>query len=694
MLFEMATGKRPFQGDNALAIISAIIKDPTPSVTSMPEIIPGLGTILERCLAKDAADRYPSAAELHADLETLHAAMTADPAISGATLRPTGPMSVEVDTPRRVPWLVAAVALLAVVAIAGWSFLGSDSTSAPEGVRSGAARTLQPSVAILPLSVAGGRDDDLAFADGIHDDMILQASKIAALKVISRTSVMTFRGSSLDLGQIADQLGVTSIVEASMRRAADRVRVNVKLIDAATEETLWGETFDRELTARNIFDIQSEIVEEIAGALEATLTSGEREALDQRSTDNLEAYEDYILGSSLARASPTGANIRAQIAAFESAVRRDAAMAPAWARLSRAHLQLYHRGNERTAARLAQASDALERAETLEPGSPETALARGYYHYWGLRDHPRALEAFEAAERGLPSDASVIAAKSFVLRRSGAWDASIDALLKAISLDPRNTYLAENLVNSYVFLRRYRDAEQAAATYRALPDSDPHLFSRATMRSVTVGDPFPALAEARQTDDPDVFEISDRIRQAREYDFGLQLLEGHAGSPEGTTQHSWESVDLLRGEWLALSGQPQAAAASLLAARQRLEQLLESRPDDYRLHQALSLALAYLGESAAAQATARYGSELYPYSVDAMSGGYPVLRLAVVQALVGNTDGALASLEEYLERPGYFGASAIAQDPRFDSLRQDSRFRELLLEHGWSGTVHERPADW
>ncbi|HXI02110.1 MAG TPA: hypothetical protein VNI57_02930, partial [Candidatus Saccharimonadales bacterium] len=519
-----------------------------------------------------------------------------------------------------------------------------------------------------------------AFADGIHDDLITQASRIHALKTISRTSVMRYRNSDRPLAEIAAELGVSTIMEGSIRRAGRRVRVNVQLIDASDGHVLWGSTYDRELTAQNIFAIQSEIVQQVASALETTLTRSERMAIAEAPTGNLQAYTQYQLGMSLDRESPIESNLRAKVAAFEAATQLDPGMAQAWARLAIAHVQLYWRGYDRSERRLEQSREALERAAAIRPDLAEVAMARGFFHYWGFRDYPAALEDFGKAERGLPNDASLIAAKSFIQRRLGRWEESLETLRRALALDPLNMYLMQNLANTYEVLRRWDEVSGVIARAEQLLPEDPwSAAARASLALIARGDPAPALAlyAPGTTMDPD---FSTAFRLARDYEGGLAFADTLPGGPL-LNQTRWTSADLLRGEFLWLAGRSADSRAPLKRVHDELAVLLRNDPDDPRLHGAMGLTLALLGEAPEAAAEAEKTVQLVPPDRDAMEAGIWVYGLAVVQAIGGRHADAVASLDRALGMPGYVSTAFIEADPFFDSLQDDPAFRELLARY-------------
>ena len=314
------------------------------------------------------------------------------------------------------------------------------------------------SIAVMPFE---NRSEDKAnayFADGIQDEILTLLSKIADLKVISRTSTQQYQSRPRNLREIAKQLGVATILEGSVQKVADQVRVNVQLVNAQTDSHLWAETYDRKLT--DIFSVESEIAKGIAESLQAKLTGREEQALAVKPTNNLEAYDAYLRGLAFdTRSNYSIDALRKAISFFERAVQLDPNFALAWARLSRGHAALYFvPGGDITAARRDAAKKALENAQKLQPNSPETQLALGYYQYHVLRDYGLAKTTFGRVSKMLPGSSEVPAALAFVARREGHWDESVAYWEQALALDPRNVQLLNEAAVTYAKLRQFPTA--------------------------------------------------------------------------------------------------------------------------------------------------------------------------------------------------------------------------------------------
>jgi TolB-like protein len=320
----------------------------------------------------------------------------------------SGEITQIIGQPAAKRWPSGLLALAGVIMLTVGGVLALRSGASGTGTGPGAASPAvdRLTIAALPFSNMSGDDTSAVFTAGIHDDILTQLSKIAALHVTSRTSVHEYRDTDKSVKEIAAELGVANVLEGGVRRSGNRVRINVQLIDATTDVHLWAETFDRELTAENVFEIQGEIARAVATALEAELTAEEEAGLGDAPTRSLEALDAYHRGQVLL-AGVNEQQIRAAVQFFERAVELDPGFGLAWAGLTRAHSWLLRNGLETDPG---AAFQNLERAREVAPDAPETHLAAGYYHYYALGDYEQALAEFEAAEAGMPNSSGVLAA--------------------------------------------------------------------------------------------------------------------------------------------------------------------------------------------------------------------------------------------------------------------------------------------
>src|SRR5213592_2432119 len=447
-IYELLTSKPPFYSGN---VDRQICERVAPSMTERrkefniePASIPQIWEkVVADCLAKDPSRRPQSTVDVAQRLQLP----------SGrATTR-----TIPGKSPNRKALLVGGVVAAAVLALTGVYF--GVSNQHPKTV-SHAPTILEKSIAVLPFENRSEEKANAYFADGIQDEIVTRLSKIADLKVISRTSTQHYQTKPRNLAQIAKQLGVANILEGSVQKAADQVRVNVQLINAQTDSHLWADTFDRKLT--DIFGVESEIAKRIAESLQAKLTGREEQALAVKPTNNPEAYDAYLRGLAFeARnvAAPSAYDrdlVEKAIGFYERAVQLDPNFAIAWARLSRVNADVYfNRFDATTTARGDAAKRALETAQKLEPSSAETFLALGYYQYWVQHDYGAAKITFGRVGKMLPSSSEIPMALGLIARREGHWDQSIAYWEQAIALDPRNLELLNGAAETYSMVRQF-----------------------------------------------------------------------------------------------------------------------------------------------------------------------------------------------------------------------------------------------
>ncbi len=559
----------------------------------------------------------------------------------------------------------------------------SDDVAAAGATAPGRPATVDPrSIAVLPFLSMSSDQENAYFASGIHDELLTQLSKVGDLQVISRTSVMSYAKTEKPLRQIGDELGVAVVVEGSVQRIGNRVRVQAQLIDAATDKHLWAERYDRDLT--DVFAIQSDIAQQIAGALQARLTAGERATLAQRPTESTEAYDFYLQARDYhLRPNITQANLETAVRLYEQAIARDPDFALAHAWLSQAHGELRWYGFDRSDPRRDQQRAAAERAVRLQPQLPEARMAMGLYHYWGRRNYERALLELNAAFRSAPSNAWIQWTIGAVLRRQGMFEQALREMEKAQVLDPRNTVIAFNLADTYRLLRRYPQAERTLN--RAL-ELAPDLYAAASIKGAmyvtwrgTV-DTLRAKAHRFPLDQGSAERAAfDRFVAARlDRDYAAALRAADAAPEMIESQTSIYPRTILVGWAHQWRGDAAAARAAFTNAQGTLTTALGERPDDERLHIAQGYALAGLGRRAEAEAAIQRAVALTAPSRDAFAALSQVQQYAAIRAQAGNVDGAIAELNRLLAGPSYLSAHDLRLDPIWDPIRADARFQALL----------------
>src|SRR5437867_190240 len=608
---------------------------------------------------------------------------------SGVSIRP-------VITPRWPKYVLTAVLLVSTVALAiSFSVFCRRGSPAVAHSSSGKAADrglpiAEKSIAVLPFE---NRSEDKAnayFADGIQDEILTRLSKIADLKVISRTSVLQYKsGVARNLREIAQQLGVANVVEGRVQRSGNRVRVNAQLVDARNDAHLWAQTYDRDLS--DVFAIQSEIAKAIADQLQAKLSPAEKNAIEERPTSDLIAFDQYsraktlILTTSL---NPSDKNLLQAIELLNGAVARDPSFHAAFCHLVFAHDQLYSFSGDHTPARLAAAGAALQRAIELRPNAAETHLARGAHLSQAFRDNKGALSELEAARAGLANDPRILELTGSILDRQGRPEEGLRALEQAVALDPRNPYMLSRLAISYECLRRY--PEEKATLQRIL---------EITPDDIAVASSIAFVDLDWRADTAPLHQFIDRLRSERlsgvgdtaDIGFLCALAERDWAAAEQAltalgNNPFWADLVTLRrqfGEGLLAhamhdEGRAQKAFA---AARLEQEQIVQQQKDYGPPVCVLGLIDAALGNKEAALQEGRRAMELLPVEKDSITGQSVRAYFAVIAAWAGEKDLALQQLAA--AAPTY-GAGILTSYgmlklfPFWNPLRGDPRFEKIV----------------
>ena len=476
-----------------------------------------------------------------------------------------------------------------------------------------------------------------------------------------------------------------------MQKAADQVRVNVQLINAQTDSHLWAETYDRKLT--DIFGVESEIAKGIAESLQAKLTGREEQALAVKPTNNPEAYDAYLRGLAFEARSDFDALGKA-ISSYEQAVELDPNFALGWARLSRGHALLYFReAGDITAARRDAAKSALDTAQKLQPDSPETLLALGYYQYWVLRDYQLAKTTFKRVQKMLPGSSDVLKGLGAVSRREGHWDQSVAYWEQALVLDPRNVELLVQAASTYAELRQFQAALKLYDRALDIVPNEPNLMASKAGIYQAEGNLEQAgkfLSQINaQTPSPIALGIKmTQLRLERNYAEVIRLLQARQARPPSAS----ETIKAITQVELALHQRvaSDTAGAKVAAeqARNTLEQLCKNQPDNPDFAVLLSLAYAALGEKNSALKEAERAIMLLPSAKDRMYGPAFEENLALIQTMFGANSQAISTLARLLQTPYYGGfyietpvtPALLRLDPIWDPLRSDPAFQKLCEE--------------
>jgi TolB-like protein/Flp pilus assembly protein TadD len=579
--------------------------------------------------------------------------------------------------------LIIGLLLLAVAAAIGaWLLFHQQ---APHSTSLVLASIPNKSIAVLPLDNLSDEKANAFFADGIQEELLSNLAKIKDLKVISRTSVMQYKsGITRNLKEIAQQLGVTNVVEGSVRRSGDHIRVSVQLIDALTDRHIWVQNYDR--TLADSLALQGELATEIAAGVGATLSPQEKARVEATPTKNTAAYQAYLRGRALmGEIREDDSNLKEAPHSFEQAVTLDPNFALAWAYLSCADSAAYWNGIDSTPARLAAAKNAVDHAVALDPNLAETHLALGYYRYYGPRDFSGALAEFELAEKNLPNNVDVLRAIGLIQRRFAHWDEAIAVLRHVVELDPRNTESASILAITYMTKRRFVDAIAVADHILAVEPSNAAGIFLKTYSLWALGKP--EAADAVLSNPGAVVHLrAHAALNKRHYTEAANLfLQALNQNP----QKADEKNELLLDLGLAQQRAGNVAASRAIyekGVQQLTEQLStvskESGPEA-SLHSLLGIAYAGLGNAAAAVAEGQKGMALQPTSADPFEGPKQVENMAQIYAMLGNADQAIPILKRLLQIPyGMAITPALLRlDPIWDPIRNDPRFQELAAEN-------------
>ena len=548
------------------------------------------------------------------------------------------------------------------------------------------AHKIDKSIAVLPFENRSDEKENAYFADGIQDDILTNLSKISDLKVISRTSVMSYRGKTPNVRDIGKALGVSTILEGSVQRSGNRVRVNVQLIAATTDRHIWANDYDRDLT--DVFAIQTDLAHEIANALQAKLSPAEKAQIERKPTRNPDAYLLFVQAHDLfTRPDRFREDSTKAAELYEKATQLDPDFVLAYAMQSIVESWIYH-GYDPSPARRDQARTLADKALKLQPNLPEAHLALGYCYYYGELDYERALAEFAIAQRGLPNAADVYVSIAAIERRQGKWEQSTKNFEKAVSLNPKDPFLLQNLAINYIATKNY---EVAAKTVDRGIEIDPHSFSLRAIRAKLAidwkGDLSVTERELEHVPagvDPEGLVTLARINFAilqRKFSDALAILEQtNLDAFHGESAVPMPKSAVEGSIYFYMNDQAKARPA-LERARPVLEQSVREAPDSAARHAEFGAILAALGRKEEAIREGKRAVELLPESKDALEGPMMTLALAQIYAWTGENEEALRLLEHSLSNPDGITAPDLKLDPAWDPIRKDPRFQALIEKY-------------
>jgi TolB-like protein/Flp pilus assembly protein TadD len=680
VLYQLLTGQPPFAGGATYETIKLLLDtEPRQPRILNPKVDRDLSTICLKCLEKGPKRRYSSALALAEDLERWlkHEPIQA---------RHTGVFRRGKKWVRRNPSIALMAALLLALAVPLGVIIWKG-----EFVR----QPMTTGIAVLPFENLSEQKENAAFADGVQDDILTKLAKVGDLKVISRTSVMEYRGKR-NLRQIGNDLRVSHVLEGSVRRAGTHLRLNAQLIDTRTDTHVWAEQYDRDLN--DLFAVQSEIAQTVAEHLHAKLSASEKASVEEKPTQDFVAYDSYARAISIIDNAQVDslahlANLLDAVDLLNNAVARDPNFFAAYCQLAFAHDLIYQQEKDHTPARLALAKAAIDSAFRLRPDAGEAHLALAWHLYWGYADNDSARAKLALAQQSLPNNPMVYELAGLIDRRQGRWAEATDNLERACELDPRNGNYLVTLGTTYTWLHDYDQMARVIDRIVTLrPDSRIARMFRAGFEMFRRADtgPLRAAIEKILTNEPG----SDKDPFVAEWRLDLALFDRDldaAGSlaaaiPEKAGRNFWLGVVA------RLKGDAAAARAAFTTARTELEEQLHVHPDDIHLLSDLGLIDAALGRKQEALNEGRRAMELVPLAQEAMRGwhnneGFTKARFAMICAWSSETDLALQQLEGLAKIPGGPSYGELRLDPMWDPLRDDPRFERIVASSAPKETV-------
>jgi TolB-like protein/Tfp pilus assembly protein PilF len=593
--------------------------------------------------------------------------------------------SLKRKTGRKLDFFIIAVLLLVISILLFQRFRPNVSPAV--------SSSLEKSIAVLPFDNLSRDPDNAYFSDGIQDEILTKLASVGDLKVISRLSTAKYKSTPEDLKTVARELGVATILEGSVQKAGDKVRVNVQLLDARIDAHLWAKSYDREL--KDIFAVESEVAQEIADALQAKLSPSQSNALAAAPTRDPEAYDLFLKGEyeeHQAESALNGELFDRAEAFYRQALARDPNFALAYARLAYSELNRHWFISNLTSAELAEVKSNIDRALAIAPASPDAHLAQALFYYWGYRDYDPALRALDRAVELQPSNSSSRTARAAIYRRRGEWKRAIAEFDRASELDPRDPQIPLNIGVTYVALRRWTDAEHEFTRALAL---DPHYALAAQNLALTYISSTGDIRGARRAYEGVTAESelpspqNPRIAGLIGLRVYLDVFEKHFAD----ALKAWDTVPtnipeprlhqlMARVGVQVLAGQGAVAKPECEQARALLEARLAERPEDRNSLTALAWVYVCLGRNDDALRVARQAADSLPIEKDALTGASFLAALAEVEARTGRAEEAVKILRQLITAPagGSVSIARLKIDPVWDPIRNDTDFQKLISE--------------
>jgi TolB-like protein/Tfp pilus assembly protein PilF len=561
---------------------------------------------------------------------------------------------------------------------------GDSGKSSSSAIESTATPPLdEKSIAVLPFANMSEDESNAFFASGVQEDILTYLSRVADLKVISRTSVLQYAGFKGDVRQVARELGVNHILEGSVRRSGNRVRVTAQLIDARDDEHVWAENYDRDLT--DVFAIQTEVAQEIVKALKARLSPTEAKMIATRPTNNVEAYDVYLQARDLIRRPEYGSeNFRKALPLAQRAVQLDPEFALAYVQLANLYGQMYWLvAQDQTF--IDKARSAMDNAQRLAPNMPQVQFGWGEFYYRMYSDYPRALKEFQSVQALLPNDSDLLWKLGTTQRRLGMWDDSVASYKRAIRVDPDNNQVVNVLAETLGLMGRWREAvtllEQAAIRN---PGYDVYRILEAQIRLDNNGDldfAREVLASAQQVPDQSyIYLTTGYAWRSRNYSAAIEAWTDPTNPFLADANFDVVGQNALGKIYRAMGDHAQAEKYFRRAIERARDRFNQGGVDWYDYHVQQSIAYAYLGDASIAISEIDRARTMRPESADALYGVQVSIARAEVLMVVGRTDEALAEIKRLLTIPVGLTVWMLRQEPTWDPLRDDPRFKAMVAK--------------
>jgi len=669
VLYEMVAGSPPFRGETPSDCIASILTaEPPPLSGVLPDVSLKLESILQKALRKNSDERYQTIKEMLADLRNLKGELEAEGSSTQTRARAESIVS-KIKRHKRGVLLTLGAAILAAAAFA-YSFFFVAPAPLPN----------EKSIAVLPFENRSEDKSNAYFTEGVQDEILTRLAKIGALKVISRNSTQQYAARPGNLSEIARQLGVVSILEGSVQKAGDQVYINVQLIRAATDEHLWAESYNRKL--ENIFGVEGEVATAVAEALKAKLTGAEQQALEQKPTNNAEAYDAYLRGLAYSlRPEYFEADNLNAIKHFSDAVKLDPKFALAWAWLAHANaLGYFNQIGADFQALGEEAKRAADQAIALKPDLAESCLAQGYSYYYGQRDYGSAIAWFEKARNLSPKNSQIPQALALVCRRLGEWQRSLDYFRQATQLDPRDAALLSSEAETFFMLRQYPAALKVCdQILDILPDNSTALAIKVQVYQAqgNLAAAAALLSGLSPHAGQKLFSVqTNQWAYERRYTEGIAGLQAAAARPDlATTEYDKIFIESNLAWFQQLAGEATAACSTWQHVRTGMEALRRNKGEEFGFLELASASIA-LGDTATAFTIVERAAAIF--SKDAMATAVVLVRRARVAVQAGERDLAIRQLAISAQDPIGVSYGDLKLNPLWDPLRGDPRFEKIV----------------